>query len=424
MTTEATCRRELDLEIPAEEVEKASEKVARQFARVARVPGFRPGKAPLTMIRKRFAEDIRGEVLQSLVPERIEKAVTEQKLSIVTRPQLEQVDWVEGGGLKFKAIFEVLPEITLGDYKSIEVEIPAVEITDADVQKALEEMRERGATYVPVEGRALADGDYAVLTLAGTPADGAEPVKAENILCHIGAEETLAAFNENLRGAKAGEHKDFEAVYPDDYPDERLAKRTFSYSVDVLGIKAKKLPELDDAFAKDVSELATLAELRTKLRERMESARDQRQAEAAKEKIISALIEKHEFPVPEALVEAHMDQRLERTVRQLAAQGLDPRTVNVDWADLRKRQRAGAEGEVKAELLLDHIATAENIEVTDEELEHEIEHLATHSGESAVALRARLTKQGSLDRMKSKLRSDKTLEWLHSAARIRTTTAQ
>ena len=422
--TEATCRRELDLEIPAQEVEQASEKVAKQFAKVARVPGFRPGKAPLTMIRKRFAEDIRGEVLQSLVPEHIEKAVTEQKLSIVTRPQLEQVDWVDGGGLKFKAIFEVLPEITLGDYKSLEIEVPAVEITDGDVDKAIEEMRERGATFVPVEGRAVADGDFAVVTLVGTPADGAEPIKAENILCHIGAEETLAAFNENLRGAKPGEHKEFEAVYPDDYPDQRLAKRTFAYAVEVLGIKEKKMPELDDAFAKDVSELATLAELRAKLREKMEAARDQRQSELGKERIMAALIETHVFPVPEALVEQQMDQRLERTVRQLAAQGLDPRTVNVDWPALRKRQRPGAEGDVKAELLLDHIATAENIEVTEEELEHEIEHLATHSGESAQALRARLTKQGTLDRMKSKLRSDKTLAWLHSTARIRTTATQ
>jgi trigger factor len=422
--TEATCRRELDLEIPAQEVEQASQKVAKQFARVARVPGFRPGKAPLTLIRRRFAEDIKGEVLQSLVPEHIEKAVTEQKLSIVTRPQLEQVDWVEGGGVKFRAIFEVLPEIQLGDYKSLEVEVPRVEITDQDVDKGIEDMRERAATYVPVEDRAIADGDFAVLKLVGMPADGGEPIHAENILCHIGGEETLAAFNENLRGAKPGEHKRFDTAYPEDYPDQRLAKRTFTYAVDVLGIKEKKLPARDDAFAKDVSEFATLAELRAKLREKMEAARDQRQTDLARERILAALIEKHDFPVPEAMVEQQMDQRLERTVRQLAAQGLDPRSVNVDWVALRKRQRPLATGDVKAELLLDRIATAEKIDVTEEEVNQELEHLATHSGESAQALRARLTKQGALDRMKSKLRSDKTLAWLHSTARIRTKVTQ
>src|SRR5713101_8640497 len=160
---EATCRRELELEIPAEEVTKKIESVAKEFARLANVAGFRRGKAPVSLIRRKFAEDIKGEVLQSLVPEHIEKAVTEQKLAIVTRPQLEQVDWVEGGGVKFRAIFEVLPEIQLGDYKNLEVEVPKVEITDADVEKAIEEMRERGATYVPVEARALADGDFAVV---------------------------------------------------------------------------------------------------------------------------------------------------------------------------------------------------------------------------------------------------------------------
>ncbi len=329
--TEATCRRELELEIPAPDVEKASEKVARDLAKVARVPGFRPGKAPLTLIRRRFAEDIRGEVLQSLVPEQIEKALSDKKMSLVTRPQLEQVDWVEGGGVKFRAIFEVLPEFELADYKDLEIEIPPMEVTDKDVDQGIEEMRERAATYIPIEGRAVADGDFAVLNVVGTPLDGGDAIRRENVLCHIGTEETLPAFTENLRGAQVGEQRRFEAKYPDDYPDQRLAKRTLSYTIDVMGNKERKLPELDDAFAKDVSELETLDALRAKLRERMEAARDQRRAALAKEKVIEALVKKHEFPVPESLVEQQMDARLERVVRSLAAQGMDPRAVNVDW---------------------------------------------------------------------------------------------
>ena len=151
--TEATCRRELELEVPAEDVQKAMERVAREFARAARVPGFRPGKAPVTLVRRRFAEDIRSEVLQSLVPDRIEQAVSEKKLVPVTRPQVDRVDFAEGGPLKFRATFEVLPEFELGDYKNLEVEVEALEITEADVEKALTEMRERAATFVPVEGR-------------------------------------------------------------------------------------------------------------------------------------------------------------------------------------------------------------------------------------------------------------------------------
>jgi len=419
--TEATasCRREIELEIPAEEVQKSVEKIAREIARVARVPGFRPGKAPVTLIRRRFADDIKSEVLQSLIPERIEKALEEQKMVPVTRPQVDHVDFPEAGPVKFRAVFEVFPEFELGEYKGLEVEVDAVEITEEDVDKTVEEMRSRAATFVPVEGRALADGDYAVLKIIGVPAGGGEPIQAENVLCHIGAEETMEAFNTNLRGAQSGDKKQFDATYPQDYPDPKLAGKSFHYTVEVLGVKEKKLPELNDEFAKDV-DATSLEDLRVKIRQNLEAAREQRQREQAEQKLIEALIAKHEFPVPEALVEHQQDARLERVVRSLAGQGVDPRAVNVDWVSLRERQRERAVGDVKAEMLLDRVATAESIEVSEEELDHEVAHLAEHSGESAQAFRARLTKQGSLDRMKSKLRSDKTLEWLYRNARIQT----
>ena len=419
--TEATCRRELELEIGAEEVQKATERVAREFARLARVPGFRPWKAPVTLVRRRFAEDIKSEVLQSLLPDRIEQAVSEQKMVPVTRPQVDKVDFPEGGPVKFRAVFEVLPEFDLGDYKNPEIEVDAMDIADADVEKALNEMRERAATFAPVEGRTVSDRDFAQINVMGAPAGGGEPVRAEGVLCHIGAEETLAAFTENLRGAQAGERKEFDVNYPADFPDPKLSGKSFHYAVEVTGIKEKKLPELDDAFAKDVSDAATLDELRTKLRQSMEAARENQQKAQARERLLAKLVATHEFPVPEALVEHQMDVRLERVVRQLAAQGVDPRAVNVDWVSLRRRQQERAVEDVKAELLLDRIATAEQIDVTEEEINQEIEHAAGHSGESATAVRARLTKQGALDRMKSKLRSDKTLEWLYRNARIQTT---
>jgi trigger factor len=421
---EATCRRELELEIPAEEVQKAVERVAREFARVARVPGFRPGKAPVTLIRRRFAEDIRSEVLQSLLPDRIEQAVNESKLVPVTRPQVDKVDFTEGGPLKFRATFEVLPEFTLSDYKSLEVEVEALKITDADLEKALNEMRERAAVFVPVEGRAIQDGDYAQLKLLGTPAGGGDPLQADNVLCHVGAEETMDAFNENLRGAQVGEHRRFEVRYPEDYPDAKLAGKAYNYAIEVLAIKEKKLPELNDEFAKESSDAATLEELRGKIRRSLEEARDERQTAQARDRILAKLVAAHDFPVPEALVEHQMDVRLERTVRSLAAQGVDPRAVNVDWVALRRRQRDRAIEDVKAELILDRIATAENIDVDEQEVDREIAALAERSGESATALRARLTKQGALDRMKSKLRGEKTLDWLYRDTRIRTAEAK
>jgi trigger factor len=421
--TAATCRRELDLEIPADEVTKKLESVAKEFARVARVPGFRPGKAPVSLIRRRFADDIKGEVVQSLVPERVEKAVTEQKLTPVSQPQVEKLDFTEGQPLKFRAVFEVLPEFELSDYKDLDLEMPAMDVTDDDVTKTLEEMRERAAAFAPVEGRPAENGDHVQLKLTGTPEGGGDPIQADSVLCHIGAEETMEPFNENLRSANTGDHKNFDVAYPADYPDAKLAGKTYHYAVEVLGIKNKKLPELNDEFAKDVSDTTTLDELKTKIRENLEHQRDHKQKELLREKVLAAIIKLHDFPVPESLVQHQMDVRLERVVRSLAAQGVDPRAVNVDWVTLRSRQQERASDDVKAELIVDRIATAENIDITDEELNHELEHAASHSGESAAAIHARLTKQGTLDRMKAKLRSDKTLDWLAQNSQIRTVAA-
>jgi trigger factor len=421
--TEATCRRELELEIPADTVQKAVERVAREFARVARVPGFRPGKAPVTLIRRRFADDIKSEVLQSLVPQQIERAVTESKLVPVTQPQVDKVDFTETGPVKFRATFEVLPEFELGQYKDLEVEVDELKIEDSDVDKALEELRGRNATFVPVEGRAIADGDYAQLKLKGIPAGG-EPLEADSVLCHVGGEETMEPFTVNLRGANIGDHKNFDVTYPSDYPDPKLQGKTYTYAVEVLGIKEKKRPDLTDEFAKDVSDAQTLEELRKKIRENLEAARTHRQSEQAREKLLAQIVKSHEFPVPEALVEHQMDSRLERTVRSLASQGVDPRAVNVDWVALRSRQKERSIDDVKAELLLDRIATAEKIEVADEEVEKEITAIAERSGESATAIRANLTRQGALDRMKSKIRSEKTLDWLCSNSRTRTITKE
>jgi trigger factor len=420
---EATCRRELDLEIPAEEVSKATEKVAKDFAKVARVPGFRPGKAPVSLIKRRFASDIKGEVLQTLVPEHVEKAVAEQKLTPVSQPQVDKLEYNEGQPLKFRASFEVLPEFSLGDYKNLEIEMPEMAITDESVANALAEMQQRAAAFAPVEGRAVQNDDYVQVKLLGTPEGGGEPVQADSVLCHVGAEETMEPFNENLRGANVGDHKAFDVDYPTDYPDAKLAGKKFHYSVDVLGIKTKKLPEINDEFAKDVSDAASLDELKKKVREGLEHERDHRQKELQREKIIAELVKLHDFPVPESLVEHQMDVRLERVVRSLAQQGVDPRAVNVDWVSLRKRQEERAKDDVKAELVIDRIATEEKIDVTEEELQQELAHVASHSGESAEAIRARLTKQGALDRMKAKLRSDKTVDWLAQNARVKTVAA-
>jgi len=419
---DTTCWKEIELEIPAETVQAEIAKVAKDLARVARIPGFRPGKAPITLIRRRFADDIKNEVLQSLVPERLERALDEARLVPVTRPHVEKVDFSEGGPVKFKARFEVLPEFELSDYKNLEVEVESAEVADEDVDRALEEMREQAASLVPIEGRPAQDGDYVVLKMVGTPADGkAQPIRMDNALCHVGSEETVAAFSENLRGAATGETRRFDVEYPADYPEAKLAGHAFHFAAEVVAVKERKLPELNDELAKETGEGETLEELKQKIRQRLEAAREERQNALAKDKIVDLLLSRHSFPVPEAMVEGQMDARLERAMRRLIAQGIDPRSVNVDWVSLRRQQRERAEGDVRAEILLDRIATAETIEVSDEELDKELASAAERSGESVAVLRARLTREGAVDTMKSKLRNEKMLDRLYQQTQVRVT---
>jgi len=302
-----------------------------------------------------------------------------------------------------------------------------VVVDEAQVDKTIDEIRDRMATFVPIEGRAAKDQDYATIKLIGTPVGGGDPVQADGVLCHIGGEETLEAFTENLRDVNPGDTKRFRAEYPKDYPDPKLSGKAYDYTVEVESLKEKKLPEVNDEFAKDVasqsqpfSAVTNVAELRQKIRADLDAAKDEQQAAQAREKILELLVQGHDFPVPEALVEGQMDTRLERVVRSLVAQGVDPRAVNVDWVSLRKRQQERALSDVKAELILDRIATAENIDATDEDVDKEIAKLAERSGESATSIRARLTKQGAIARMKSKLRSDKTIDLLYRTARVET----
>lgn len=419
---ENSCLRELEIEIPVDVVQRKLESVAREFSRVARIPGFRPGKAPVTLIRQRFAEDIRSEVVQTLVPEYFESAVERANLKPLGQPAIEELVFEEDKPLKFKARFEILPEIQLGEYKGLEVEEPAMAVTDEDIEKALAELRERAATYAVVEDRPIREGDFAVLSLTGTvvkPEVKREPIRAEDVMCHVGGENTLKEFTENLIGARPQDERRFEVTYAENYSDRELAGKTVAYTVRIRALKQKQLPELNDELAKDLGEFATLAELRAKLRQDLEAEQERRRREATRDRLVAKLVERHDFPVPEALVEHQMNQRLERGVRTLVAQGVDPRRLDVDWAKVRSQQREAAVREVKAGLLLDKIAEAEKIEASEAEVERAIAEIAASAAQSTEAVRARLTRERGLARIESRLRNEKTLDFVYSNARVK-----
>ena len=418
---EATnCKKELLIEIPVDEVQREAGRVTAQYARKARIPGFRPGRAPASLVQRHFRDDIRDEVVQSLVPRFFENAVKEQKWSVVGRPHFEELQYAEDKPLTCKATFEILPEFELRQYKELEVVEESPQVTEADIERALEEIREQAATFEVVSDRPAADGDHLTLSYKGydVKAAASRPVEAHDVSVELGGEGTVAAFSENLRGAQPGETREFEVKYPEDYRQKSLAERTFRYRVEVQSIKHKVVPPADDDLARSVSEFSTLEDLRSKLGKDLAERAKHRSELAAKQKLVEQLVQSHEFPVPEVMVEARIERKLERTMRQLVLQGVDPRQAPLDWQKLREDSKQDAEKEVRASLLLDKIATAEGLEVSEDEVDEMIREMAQGTNEPPATIKTRLTHEGELDTLKSTRRNQKAIDFVYRSAKI------
>ncbi|HEX9119160.1 MAG TPA: trigger factor [Terriglobales bacterium] len=430
--TNTATRREIQVEIPADIVSRETEKVIQKMQKVARLPGFRRGKVPSTVIKQRFAEEIKSEVVESLIPRYFQQEAEKQKLVPVSQPRVTDLHIADGEPLRFKASFEVLPEIEVSGYHELTVAKPDTAVSEQEVEEQLGRLREQQATYTAIEGRAIENGDYAQVSLEGIPkpARSAEdtparadvvldgppkPVKVDDVMVEVGGANTVREFSDNLRGARPGEQRTFDVSYPADFTDQRLAGKTFEYTLALKAIKQKHLPELNDDFAKELGgEINSLDELKQKIREGLEHEKQHAAEREGKEKILDELVKRHDFPVPEALVDRQIDVRLERGLRALAAQGMRSEDMKkMDFNRLRAGQKEAAEREVKASLLLDKIADAEHIEVSDEEIDHEVQALATQTKQSPDAVRARLTREGALDRIRNRLRNDKALDYLY-----------
>ena len=416
--TSSATKREIQVEVPAEEVTRETDSLIQKYQKLARLPGFRRGHVPASIIRQRFAEDLKSEVVEALVPRHFRRETEKLGVLPVSQPRVSDLHIHEGEPLRFKASFEVMPEIKVEGYKELRADKPTITVTDEEVQESLESLREQHATFTAVEGRALADGDYAQVSLDGKPKEGeGTPVHMAAIRVESAGKDTMPEFTENLRGASAGDEPIFDVHYPEDSTDKRLAGKTLTYAVKVHSIKLKSLPEQNDDFAKTLGEFASLDEVRQRIREGMESERKHAAERESKDKLVAELVKRNDFEVPEALVDRQIDVRLERGLRALAAQGLKPEDMKkMDLNRLRAGQREQALQEVKASLLLDRIAGEEKIEVGDEEINAEIEALANQSKQTPEAILARLTRDGALDRIRNRIRSEKTLDFLYHQA--------
>jgi trigger factor len=414
-TKESATKREIQVEIPVEDVNRQTDSLIQKYQKVARIPGFRRGHVPASIIRQRFSEEIKTDMVEALIPRYFRQEAERLGIHPVSQPRVTDLHLHEGEPLRFKAAFEVLPEIKLEGYKELRADKPEIAVSEADVEQALVDLRERHASFNPVEGRALADGDFAQVSLDGNPKTGeGQPVHMDEVLVEIAGKDTMPEFTEHLRGTSAGDERTFDVNYPEDTQDKRLAGKTFSYAVKVQSIKQKSLPELNDEFAKQLGELQTVDDVRKAIREQIESERKHQAERDAKEKLVGELIQRNDFEVPESLIEQQIDIRLEQGLRALAARGLTAEQMKkMDLQRLRVGQREQAIHDVKAALLLERVAEEENIQVSDEELDRELESLARQSKQTSEAVRARLTRDGGLDRIRTRIRNEKTLDFLY-----------
>lgn len=410
-------KREISVEVPADEVARETEALVQKYQKAARLPGFRRGHVPASIIRQRFKEDLKSDVVEALIPRYFRKEAEKLGMIPVSQPRVSDLHIHDGEPLRFKASFEIMPEIKVEGYKELRAEHPQIEVKDEEVEEALNNVREQHATFSSVEGRPLQDGDFAQASMDSRPKDvddKTKPVHMDEVLIEIGGKNPGPEFTENLRGANAGDEREFEVKYAEDANDKRLAGKTFIYKVKIQAIKQKNLPHLNDDFAKELGEFSDLDQVRKQIRENMLADRKLTAEREAKDKLVAELVKRNDFEVPDSLVDRQIDVRLERGLRALAAQGMKVEDMKkMDLPRLRAGQRDQAVEDVKSSLLLDRIAELEGISASENDLAHEIESLARQTNQSPEAVRARLTQDGGLDRIRNRIRSEKTLDFLY-----------
>jgi trigger factor len=412
-------QKNITIEIPSDVVDAEIDRVAKGYSKQARLPGFRPGKVPSNIIKQRFREQIHHDVMHDLIPRAVEEALQERGIEPVTTPDIKDVSLREGEPLKFTAAIETVPPFDPGDLSSITLRRPPSTIADDAVEQTLERFRERAAKYEPVEGRPVADGDTAVLEIDRTDPDG-KIDHHDNVSVELGAAGNPPGFDQNLIGLGAGDEKTFATHFPADYPVTDMADTDVTYKVKVKEVRRKVLPELDDEFAKDVGDFESLDALRTRVRGDLEAEAEHQSKQQVRNDLLKALAQRVTFELPASLVDREIDRRLEEFVRRLMDQNVDPRKAGVDWGQFREAQRDPARNSVASALVLDELARRENLTVSPEDVDKEVEQFAERAGRTPAAVRAQLEKEGGLVRLAAGLRREKAVDFAMSRAKMTT----
>ncbi len=410
-----SCKREIDIAVPWDDVRHESDRIIESFRRQARIPGFRPGKAPAAVVRSRYQKEIRQEIVEQLIPKFFHAEAVEKKYDIVGKPQFHDLEMEDGEPMTFRAEFEVVPEFELSDYRRLQVPYNEPEVTDEQLDAELEALRERHASFVNLDPRPLEDGDIAVLSLSSDPPDGPK-IDEEDTTIALAEEGTLPEFTENLRGRSPGETADFEVNYPEEFGNKELAGKTVSFHATVKGVRKKEVPELDDDFAAELGDFQTIDQARSSLREQIGDSMRRQAIEAAKTKLLDQVVAAHDFPVPDSMTENQLMRRLEGRLGALQRQGVDIEKLDIDWRKVRDDERVPAERDVKGGLILERIARAESLKAAPEEIDEQVKAYATRNQLAVETARKKLAEDGTLDRLQTQVSRDKALSFLFDEA--------
>jgi trigger factor len=423
-------RKEIKIEIEIADVRETYDRVSDQYAKQAKVPGFRPGHAPRAVVRTRFKSEIRSEVLRELVPEAINEAIIKHELNTIGEPdvQLDNTEALEKFGqepISVRVNVEVLPQVELKDYKGIEAVRQTRPISDEDVEEMLEALRETSAAMQPVEDRGAALGDTVTVNVEGKflaeATDGAETenIKADDVEVTLGGKGVQQEFTDNLIGVVTDDEKTFVVDYPEDFSSKGLAGKKVEYTATVTAVRVKELPEPDDEWAKSLNEeFDSVTTLREKIREDLEKRAGQEADHRLRAELMRKLLERHQFEVPQSLIDHQTNYRMETAVRDMIGRGIDPRTQEINWEGAREELKGQAEEDVRGSLLLERIAEEEKIEVSNEEIEAEIQAIAAGAKQPIEQVRSVLTKEGGERSIANRLRNRKALDLLIENARV------
>jgi len=420
LTDITECKKSLDFEVPKDVVDHEIGHVAQEFARKAKVPGFRPGKAPVAVIKTRYKEEIVSEVMQHILPKSFSEAVKDKKLDLVADPSFENIDYTIGAPLRFKAVFEVYPQLSVSNYTGIPAQEVTVSVEDSEIETTLKKLQDDMSELTPVEeDRPIRESDFAEISFQGVvQGEEEEPIAADKAVVEIGGASTLKEFTENLLGARQNDEKKFSVSYEPNYPEKRLAGKTVAYHVKVEALKEKKVPELNDEFAQSIGEYKSIEELRSKIRTDMEKHKREHANEELREKLLLWLEENNAFEVPDTLVDRQIQTRMQRMVRELSRQGVNPQRLDVDWGKIREDQRTQSVRDVRGSLILQYVAEKEKLEVLDEELDAEIERIATDANKPVEKIREVLGRESGMARLREQIMNKKVLDFLQEKARI------